>query len=92
MITVYKYPFPIEGAFELELPRGARILAVQMQRGTPNFWALVDPAAPTERRAFRLFGTGHPIEPRPGLLMEGHYLGTIQDEGFVWHVFEDFGG
>jgi len=87
MLTVYKYTVPVDDYFSLDLPRGAKILAVQEQHGEPQVWALVNPGNPTETRKFRLAGTGHPIKEDEGLL---NYIGTFQLAGgsFIGHLFE----
>jgi hypothetical protein len=85
MITVYKYPVVLNDEFTLGLPGKARVLTVQVQRGKPYLWALVDTEEPSRLRHFRLAGTGHPInEPI------SEYLGTFQVEGglLVFHLFE----
>jgi hypothetical protein len=83
---VWKQPIPVDGAFELLMPRGARVLTVQVQGTIPCVWMLVDPAAAPERRRFRLAGTGHPIENAADL----DYVGTFQIHGgaLVFHLFE----
>ena len=85
MKYVYKYDVSIEDHFELELPLDARILSVQMQRGTLKLWALVDPTMPLETRKFRTAGTGHPIDE-----VMGEHISTFQVDGgnFIFHVFE----
>ncbi|MBU2060058.1 MAG: hypothetical protein KKB38_20300 [Gammaproteobacteria bacterium] len=85
MRTIWKYQIPIQDYFELELPKDAEILTVQMQYGIPCLWALVDPTAQQEFRLFRLSGTGHPVET-----LNLDYIGTVQQaEGqLIWHVFE----
>ncbi|GAI73874.1 unnamed protein product [marine sediment metagenome] len=35
MLTIFKYPIPAEDHFTLELPKDAKILTIQTQRGTP---------------------------------------------------------
>ncbi|HDZ27289.1 hypothetical protein LCGC14_0866410 [marine sediment metagenome] len=91
MRTIYKYPIPIEGAFEIELPTGAMILSFQSQNGVPCIWAMVDTGFVEEERSFRLFGTGHPIGNIPkGVSL--HYIGTMQQSQIpplVWHLFEE---
>ncbi|MBA7614272.1 hypothetical protein ES703_21535 [subsurface metagenome] len=89
MLTIYKYPIPIEDHFTLELPKDARILTVQIQRGTPQLWAVVDPEAEKEIRHFRLSGTGHPLGGSDFLKMS-NYIGTFQIENgaLVFHLFE----
>lgn len=83
--TVYKYPVTLDDAFALQLPRGAQLLTVQVQRGEPVLWALVDPGAPDETRTFRLAGTGHRIDDADLLT----YVGTFQLHGgaLVFHLF-----
>ena len=89
--TIYKYSIPVESAFVLNLPIGAKLLSVQTQRGEPCLWAQVSLAQPnrdhtlTEQRSFRLYGTGHLLADRPGT-----FIGTFQleDRGLVFHLFE----
>ncbi len=87
MLTVYKYEFPFEDEFTLDLPMGAQVLSFQEQYGVPCVWALVDPTAMKLKRHFRLAGTGHPIEHAPAAL---RFVGTAQFHGdaLVFHLFE----
>lgn len=69
------------------LPRHAQPLTVQMQRGKPMMWALVDTTDPeVEEIAVYTIGTGQPFPPGADVAT---YLGTyLQGNGeFVWHVF-----
>jgi hypothetical protein len=88
MRTIWKYPVPASRRGAVEMPKGAKILTVQMQGDDVCMWAMVDPAAPLERRQFLVVGTGHDIPGADALT----YLGTFQpDEGgspLVFHVFE----
>lgn len=69
----------------IEMPTGARVLAVQSQHEMPTLWALVDPEAPKERRCFIALGTGREVESE----IEGFkYIGTTQIGSLVWHFFE----
>ncbi len=88
MHRVYKYSFPVEDYFSLELPKGAKILTVQEQDGEPQIWALVKSYAPMEERNFILVGTGHAILEAPSKLK---YIGTFQcaEREFVGHLFEE---
>lgn len=62
MRTVYKYPLLILDEQEVELPFGAHILTVDVQRGEPCLWALVES---TEHKTPRkvLIGQQHPHAP-----------------------------
>lgn len=69
----------------IDMPHGAKLLAVQEQYGEPKLWALVDPYAKTYPRTFHIHGTGHDLPDEPG-----QYVGTFQMHGgtLVFHVFE----
>src|SRR5437867_4021758 len=84
--TVFKYPLPMQDDFTLELPEGAEPLSVQVQRGQPCLWTLVDPSRSLQTRSFHMAGTGHPIN-NPDRL---RFIDTFQIEGgmLVFHVFE----
>ena len=83
--TIWKYEIPDGQIVTVSMPKGARLLSVQVQRGVPMLWALVDPKAPVERRTFHIAGTGWDFDP-DGL----NYVGTFQVSGgeFVFHLFE----
>lgn len=85
MKEVWKFPCQME-PWGVALPKGAKILSFGDQRGTPYFWALVDPNQPPEDREFIVVGTGHPAPDES----EGSYIGTCQqmDGMLVWHLFE----
>ena len=85
MTTIWKYPLDVACSQVLVMPTDATILCVQTQRQRIYLWALVDPARKGfDRRHFSVYGTGHDLPRHPGT-----YLGTVQIEPFVWHVFED---
>ena len=102
MWKIWKFEFPIQDEFELELPSIYEILKADMQRGTPCLWILVEPTAVKVKRKFILFGTGHPIPGGPlrsdmkrkSVSIEQkndtrlRYFDTIQQPPFVWHLFE----
>lgn len=85
--SIWKFPFPIEDEFVLEMPRYAKILHVQMQGNAPCIWALVDVDAPKVKRKFALRGTGHPCED----LGAAEFIGTFfafTDGSLVFHLFD----
>lgn len=100
MRTIWKYVIiPSERKQVIEMPRDSKILSVHTQRlpllNTSRglveqicIWALVDPDTKiTEKRFFRVYGTGHPVERHECL----DFVGTIHmpDAKLVFHVFED---
>ena len=88
MLTVWKYPIPAKDCFKLSLPIGAMPLAVQVQRGKPQVWVLLEESETVYvDRIFRLVGTGHPISEG---LHHLQYIDTFQLAGgnLIFHVFE----
>lgn len=87
--VVWKFPVPVSDSFELDLPIGAEVLTVQVQRGEPQLWALVDPDAPKEKLRFRILGTGHSAKNADRLL----WIATFQLHGgdLVFHCFQETG-
>ncbi|MGH9522211.1 MAG: DUF7352 domain-containing protein [Terriglobales bacterium] len=86
MRTIWKYVVKVEDRFEIEMPRGAELLNVQVQHGIPVMWAVVVPGRQVEKRTFRIVGTGHILAQSDA---EFDYLGTFQLGDFVGHVFEE---
>lgn len=89
MKTIWKFVLPIADECALDMPPGAQILTCQEQSGMPVIWAVVDSSAPmTERRRFRIFGTGQAFDLNwPN---DSAYVGTFQvmEGALVFHVFE----
>jgi len=87
MLTVWKYAFKLNDEVRIEMPMGARLLDVQVQRDDICLWALVDSDLPRTIRRFVIHGTGHPIARKSEEL---GYVGTFQLAGgsLVFHLFE----
>ena len=89
--TIWKFPFA-HGPIRLKtlcLPRGAKILSVQMRNGIPVLWAIVDFGEETrEDYKIEMIATGEPFDPSK---MEGlAFVDTFQRvDGSVWHLFAD---
>jgi hypothetical protein len=81
--TVWKFPLRLSMGQWVEMPQGARIVHVGLQDAVICAWAIVDPDAPIEHRVFRIVGTGH-----REIIDGSTYLGTVQQDVYVWHVFE----
>ena len=83
---IWKYSIPkIINEFEIEMPRDARVLCVQIQKGTPCIWVKTSGRGEMEKRKFVIIGTGDSFDAE-GLA----YRGTWQEGGgmVVWHLFE----
>lgn len=82
-MTIHKYDVSdLADHLEIEMPTGAEVLCVQLQNGKPMIWARVDSSAQKEQRCFRWCGTGHSADGCHG------YIGTVQMNGLVFHLFE----
>jgi hypothetical protein len=83
--VVWKFPLEAERRQTIQMPTGAKVLKVDMQRGVPTMWALCERTWENEDREFLLVGTGVelPVEA-------GEHVGSFlaRDGEFVWHVFE----
>jgi hypothetical protein len=91
MQTIFKYPFQTTDRFNIHMPKGAKIITVATQNENPCMWAIIDPATTeTEKRYFRVFGTGHVIEDgyiyNENLFFRGTY--QLQGGALVFHLFE----
>ncbi len=87
-MKVFKYPLTITGKQSINLPAGAKILTVQVQKGDPYLWALVnEQTVLTEAKIIHTYGTGHVVTGP----VKSSYIGTYQiHEGdLVFHVFEE---
>lgn len=81
--VVWKFPIPYgRDIVEVLMPRGAEVLYVADQTGTPCMWARVDPDNEEVSRLFRFSGTGHYLDDEVGA-----HIGSWQQGSFVWHLF-----
>ena len=89
MKTIHKFPLKITDNQTIEMEVGAEILTVQIQRGEPFIWALVDTDKEHEERFIEVIGTGNPITGTNNR----KYIGTFQvyDGQLMFHVFEYLG-
>jgi len=93
MRTIWKADFSVKDEFSVNMPEYSKVLPkVIVQQGVPHLWFLVpNTDAPYIRRYFHVYGTGNPIGEA---LHRINYIDTweqkINDEVFVWHLFEEF--
>lgn len=79
MKRIYKYKINAV----VELPKGAKIIKVDIQNEAPHMWCLINAdEKETESRVFSIVGTGHDIDDRC------EFVGTYFQDVFVWHVLE----
>jgi hypothetical protein len=86
MAKVFKYKLEPTNEQQILIPEGGKILHIDVQRGMPCIWAMVDPDMHSEPVTIYTYGTGHEIDEK-GLL----YIGSYQLLGgdIVFHVFRD---
>lgn len=86
MREIWKFKVEIADTFTVSMPKSARFLSVQMQKGTPQMWFLVDPSEEKMDLRFGIRGTGQPFVITPF----DKFLGTFQEAGgtLIWHLFE----
>ena len=94
MTSIYKYPLGMDihhgQTLEIMMPRGAKLLDLQMQGQIPTLWAIVNPEKELKKYVFHVFGTGFEMTDYDKKYYD--YVGTIQymtvlGGPLVWHVF-----
>lgn len=81
---IWKYPIPVRNdVHAIQVPHGAKFRSAVMQNGVLVLYAEVNPDAPAYPHAVTVAGTGVAFDP----LLAGEYIGTVQEEIFVWHVY-----
>jgi hypothetical protein len=83
VITIHKYPVLLGHDYERQMPKGATVLSVQMQRDQPMMWAMVDTDQPLVLRKFAVRGTGHDCSG-----VSHAFVGTFQYGALVFHLFD----
>ena len=93
MDVIYKYPMSLRvagGIHQFDWPVETKALHVGAQeRETVTIWVQTkvehpNREGPKERRTFRIYGTGFPLDPDD----IRSYVGSVQQDGYVWHVYE----
>lgn len=84
---IFKYQLDITDQQFVRMPQGAVILSAQFQGNDLVVWARVRPDNETEKREFRIFGTGNPCDAHADM----DFIATVQqpDAPLVWHVFAE---
>lgn len=83
-MRIWKWTLEATDTQAISMPKNAQLLSVQMQNGSPQLWALVDPEMSYENRVIAIYGTGNPVPDEPG-----QYISTFQMHGgqLVFHAF-----
>jgi len=85
MKIIHKVKLTIaDGPIVVQIPKGAEILSIQMQKGVPCIWYICNiEEHEIERRTFLCIGTGESFYHS-----KMKYINTVQDGPYVWHFFE----
>jgi len=86
MNTIWKYKLDVCNDNLIRIPKDAKILTVQVQLGTLQLWACVDPDMEFETRHIRIYGIGQDVLNYDEL----KYISTfqLQNGNLIFHVFE----
>jgi len=84
MDYIWKYPIKVTDKQFVRMPRGSKILSAQVQGEQVYIWASVRSDNVMVDRCITIIGTGMRIH----IGQYGVHIGTIQKDGFVWHIFD----
>ncbi len=87
--VVYKYLIPFAESFSLDLPKGSKVVRIDVDQGNPYLWALV-PQEETETHTyhFKAGKTGGVIEHTEDLVFLDTYAIFIQMELMLYVFLE----
>ena len=83
MKRIFKYELEIIEEQTIDLPLSPIFISVMAQEDQVVLYALVDDEKETRPNVIRIVGTGNPFMDYD----ECVYLGTVQQYGYVWHIF-----
>jgi hypothetical protein len=84
-MRIFKYPLQVIDTQLIEMPKGAKLLAIKVQRDIVCLWVLCNESAELVTRRIGIYGTGHHIQDD-----FIKHIATFQlDNGsLVFHAFE----
>jgi hypothetical protein len=82
-VQVWKFVIGVgTGEQRVQMPKGAKLLSIQLQDGVPAIWALCDPSSPSVARRIKAYGTGDDVAPSLP------FVATLQIGLAVLHYFD----
>lgn len=85
MNAIWKFSLQIIGINLIKMPDPAKILSTDIQYGYIMIWVMVDTETKSsQKRKIVVHPTGNSPES-----IGGEFVGTVQEGGFVWHVFDE---
>ena len=85
MKVVYKYQLNTSGRTELDLPKNAEPIRVDVQNNGLFLWAIVEPQKQATRRVIEVFGTGHQMPDAYRIYINTFF---VKEGEYVFHAFE----
>jgi len=85
--SIWKFTLENETAQKIKMPKGAKILSVEIQRNEIVVYAMVNTSiAEKEQRKFKIIGTGDSMDAS---INNYTFLGSVlvQNGDYVFHVF-----
>jgi len=92
MMTIWKFPLKGMHLQTIDMPKGAKIISVAVQRTTICLWVEVNPNEDALcARNIEIISTGQIVKDHA---IERHFLGTIliDQDNYIFHVYERIGG
>lgn len=84
---IFKYKIEVEHEQVIKIPKGSKLVDIQVQNGEIKMWAVVDEAVKeVDGMRIMIAGTGRPIHFD---LEVYEHLKTVQIENYVWHIYVD---
>jgi hypothetical protein len=82
MQVIYKYLLEYAEPTYITVPVGSMVRHFGVQGSELYVWIEIDKSiSETMTLEFHIYGTGHEFE-------HGIYFGTVQVDGFVWHLYQ----
>lgn len=82
MRLIHKATVDLKSLQELRLPDDCTILSVQLQGANICLWYSFEEGRSMRNRLIEIVGTGH-AEPL------GKYLASVQQDKYVWHIYDN---
>ena len=87
---IYKYELEVTDEQIIYMPQNRQILSVSVQNGKICVWAIVDILRVLKPTTFHIYGTGNTMPEIDWNMEDRIFYGTVQLNGFVWHIFENY--
>jgi hypothetical protein len=86
-MKIWKFELEKERTQLVKMPEKSEIMDIQMQKGKPVMWALVDTSTDEIEVKINMYGTGWETYEN---VLKDEYLATVQDGELVWHFFMNY--